>query len=517
MARAFGKEHAGYHHPNEMKNMLGDKFYSWVDCYNPPRGALVFFSASGEDKDYGHIGIYLGSGKVAHAYKLKNSSDYVREESISEVERLPTIVSYIGWAYPPEEWISGSAPVLSHPWPMSGHDAQNTYCSPYEGPGIPSTKRVIGFDDLWINSGLLVSSDATIYLSGQKTDATTIIAIEPEGNWRKLTEIPGIGRLEAISPQGTLYVMVWQGDSGEILALDFDGTKLWRSPLPASATSWTWLNGITIGPEGTIYTSCWDQEHASSSLTAFHPDGNKRWTLSDAHSNPAIAINGTVYVVMEEGKVCAYDSQRKKQWDDYDGRTDWPEYYDDVNYLMSIGSDGTVYVLPNMQGMQDVPYARLIALVPPSVKKWHADIPMAFHSQYDALYGPTIDTNNSLYIVEHKIEGNVTLLKVNSDGEVERFAGGNFIGSPIVDCNGTVYIGDTTYPLNLQTSELPESKIIAFNPDGSVQWISKLFNYDHIWPFAIGPDKIIYARGQRSLPDHGLVDDIVIIGSAGSR
>ena len=89
-----------------MKSKLRDKFYPIASCWNPPKGALVFFSASGEDQQLGHIGIYLGNGKIVHAYKLESSDDFVREESISDVVKLPNIVSYEGWAYPLENWLS---------------------------------------------------------------------------------------------------------------------------------------------------------------------------------------------------------------------------------------------------------------------------------------------------------------------------------------------------------------------------------------------------------------------------
>jgi len=76
------------------------KFYSSDNCYNPPRGALIFFSCTRDYTDYGHIGIYLGNGKVVHAY-----GKTVKIKKLPEIEQLRYIDSYIGWAYPPMNWL----------------------------------------------------------------------------------------------------------------------------------------------------------------------------------------------------------------------------------------------------------------------------------------------------------------------------------------------------------------------------------------------------------------------------
>lgn len=108
IANAFGQENAGYNHPNELKNELGDEFYSPFNGWNPPRGALIFFSGQGSEAgvDYaecGHIGIYLGNGEVVHAYGEVKTQELAGSPGI---EREKYIDFYMGWAYPPEEWIS---------------------------------------------------------------------------------------------------------------------------------------------------------------------------------------------------------------------------------------------------------------------------------------------------------------------------------------------------------------------------------------------------------------------------
>lgn len=70
---------------------------------NPPAGAYVFYDCAGplngEFKDWGHMGLSLGDGRVIHAW------DTVRIEDLHAVEQLtpppgwsPPI--YTGWASP---------------------------------------------------------------------------------------------------------------------------------------------------------------------------------------------------------------------------------------------------------------------------------------------------------------------------------------------------------------------------------------------------------------------------------
>lgn len=65
-----------------------------------PEGAFVFFSATGpidgETRNWGHVGLSLGDGRVIHAW------DHVRIDFIDEVERLQgapgwTQAKYLGW------------------------------------------------------------------------------------------------------------------------------------------------------------------------------------------------------------------------------------------------------------------------------------------------------------------------------------------------------------------------------------------------------------------------------------
>jgi hypothetical protein len=74
------------------------EFYFEDTSWDPPRGTLVFFSANPPYENEGHIGISLGNQEVIHALGR------VKIQSIAEIEENSFIDSYLGWAYPPEEF-----------------------------------------------------------------------------------------------------------------------------------------------------------------------------------------------------------------------------------------------------------------------------------------------------------------------------------------------------------------------------------------------------------------------------
>jgi outer membrane protein assembly factor BamB len=386
------------------------------------------------------------------------------------------------------------------------------------GPESPNTRLLLEFDEPGL-SGCLVSADGTVYINRHTSDAMSIIAIKPNGSHKEIVQSRGVGGLGAIGPGGTLYIMLWEENKGAILVLDAEGTELWRRSLPLCPYKLTWSKNILIGADGTIYASCGDRGNEASSLTVFSPDGTERWSLQDVHSYLAVAEDGTVYSVMEEGKVCAYDGQGEKKWE-YDGCNDWSRYYDRVNYSIAIGPDGTVFILPNMLGIQDAPASRLIALTPTLKKAWHVDIPVNINSEYEAVYGPAIAPDGSLYI----LEGN-NLFKISPDGKLELFAEGDFCPKgPIVDAAGIVYVSESTYANGEQLKDT--SQVIALNPDGSEKWCTAPLDFEiwldavgadgnfFIWPDAIGADGTIYARGEYWVNGQGVFQPIITIGES---
>jgi hypothetical protein len=76
-------------------------FYEAGSSWNPPEGALIFFSNQPlNGVEYGHIGIHLGEARVAHV----TPSGPVANDFIADVAARVG-GEYLGWAYPPLEWL----------------------------------------------------------------------------------------------------------------------------------------------------------------------------------------------------------------------------------------------------------------------------------------------------------------------------------------------------------------------------------------------------------------------------
>jgi cell wall-associated NlpC family hydrolase len=66
----------------------------WV---NAPRGAIVIFDKEGKN-NYGHVGIYLGAGRILHAHGT------VQDTTVEDAMAYSDVGNYLGWSYPPEAW-----------------------------------------------------------------------------------------------------------------------------------------------------------------------------------------------------------------------------------------------------------------------------------------------------------------------------------------------------------------------------------------------------------------------------
>lgn len=66
--------------------------YEQEEVQKPPRGALIFFDRTNDNKD-GHVGIYMGDGRIIHSYGK------VRIDNVEQVGKLDQgrlIGSYLG-------------------------------------------------------------------------------------------------------------------------------------------------------------------------------------------------------------------------------------------------------------------------------------------------------------------------------------------------------------------------------------------------------------------------------------
>jgi PKD repeat protein len=83
--------------------------------YNPDYGTIDL-------ANYGHIGIFLGNNKVVHAFGTVKIQDITEVEGLSDTDSQGNafeIDSYIGWTYPPNEWLQNQQPVSSFTYSCS--------------------------------------------------------------------------------------------------------------------------------------------------------------------------------------------------------------------------------------------------------------------------------------------------------------------------------------------------------------------------------------------------------------
>jgi len=218
-----------------------------------------------------------------------------------------------------------------------------------------------------------------------------------------------------------------------------------------------------------------------------------------------VSKDGTVYTYTASGKICAYDKQGGKQWE-YNAQLDWPDYYDKMMVWLSIGADGTIYILPwnyCTEQNENITHVSILALTPKGTQKWCIDFPPLYPNEGSF---PAVAPDGSIYIVLCK-SGNDegALYKISSNGKFEEIISGDFYNSalaPLVDSAGTIYI--TNY-LDLG------HEIIAVSLDGSQKWtldlrpfINSYFNSINL--IEMGKDGAIYILTE---------NDLLAIGPAG--
>lgn len=78
-----------------------DEYQAARNTGEPPLGAFVFYDCAGtidgEYKNWGHVGLYSGEGKVIHAWDKVRMDDYRDVRSLSPAPGW-TKPRYLGWA-----------------------------------------------------------------------------------------------------------------------------------------------------------------------------------------------------------------------------------------------------------------------------------------------------------------------------------------------------------------------------------------------------------------------------------
>jgi len=224
------------------------------------------------------------------------------------------------------------------PWPMNHGNPQSTGRSKYYGP----TQGVIDWslDSTYMMASLATGLDSNIIFM-ELINSYGLYSITPKGEtlWKIAEGISINSRHSSplIAKDGTIYIT--GGWSGELYAIDVDGTLKWKYNIHDLIRT----IGINIGLDGTIYFLADDKN-----LYALTPNGTLKWKYfhEDFESRSTVisfSPNGkTLYIPGTTKTVYAFDIDNQNiKWSFGDGRS---------GAAPMVDSQGNIYLLTVEQG-----------------------------------------------------------------------------------------------------------------------------------------------------------------------
>jgi len=180
----------------------------------------------------------------------------------------------------------------------------------------------------------VVGADGTVYFG---TDQE-FHAVWPDGTEKWRYPMDAEMSTAAFGPDGTVYVL---GDS--LYALTPEGARKWAMR--------GGMGGVAVGSDGAIYY-CTAGLYDNGELAVRNPDGTLRNTFAvsgGAHGTPALASDGTAYIIAGEGIVCALDKAGAVRW--------WYKTGGLITCDVVLGPAGTAYVRAHLGRGPDCVYA----------------------------------------------------------------------------------------------------------------------------------------------------------------
>ena len=239
------------------------------------------------------------------------------------------------------------------------------------------------------------------------------------------------------------------------------------------------MSSPSIGPDGTIYVSSYDQVYA------LQPDGGLRWKYRFGGDNwipsPVVGADGTLYVGAYDNRLYAISEEGVPHWayaipNGDNGNSIWSD--------PTIGPDGTIYI-------GGASRAHVYAFDADGTLKWGsemtgaaAQIALGSGGVIYAIcreWGPAVEAAGRLYALSA------------DGGLLWRTEAGGGISGVATDREGTIYV-TTCRGVNL--SEPRYGEVHARHPDGSLKWLYETGDLISSAP-VIGADG---RRGQRDLP-----------------
>jgi len=232
-----------------------------------------------------------------------------------------------------------------------------------------------------VRSSPAIAADGTVYFG---SNDNCLYALNPDGTlrWSCLTG-GSITSSPAVAADGTAYFVSYDN---HLYALEPDGALKWRYAFFGDIDCVT----AAVDSDGTIYCGALLRgallHGLSLSLCALNPDGSLRWarsTSGEVRSSPAIAMDGTIYVVsrgslMGDGVFYALNPDSTLRWRF--------EPHGSTYSSPAVSSDGTVYFGS---------WGNFYALRPDATLKWRYETGGGIASS------PTIGSDGTVYFTSN--------------------------------------------------------------------------------------------------------------------
>ena len=196
-------------------------FHHAASGWNPPKGALVFFTSTSE---YDHVGLCVGSRQVAHVEGDRKA--HIRE--LAYIVNLSYIHSYAGWSYPSEEWLGEvSIPAIAFFSDRNG----NAEIYTMDSAGANQTRLTFNTADDWDPEW---SPDGTkiVFQSWRDGNAEIYVMHSDGTNQTNMTRHPAEDAHPSWSPDGTKIVFCSDrhslGGAHDLYSMDADGSDCVR-------------------------------------------------------------------------------------------------------------------------------------------------------------------------------------------------------------------------------------------------------------------------------------------------
>jgi outer membrane protein assembly factor BamB len=266
-----------------------------------------------------------------------------------------------------------------------------------------------------------VSNDGIIYIPSDG-----LFALKSDGSMqRKISSANSQSPSSpAIAKDGTIFV----DNARKVQAFWSNGELRWE----ITSTHAEPRIAPSIARDGTVYASGQRDPQPGIQIVAFRPDGTEIWTSNVGYgaldSGIALGADGTLYFGGVYKTLYAMDSSGREKWRFTAGGA--------IESTPVVGEDGTIYF-----GAND---GKLYAVSPDGRLKW------TFTAPGPVISSPAVDSNGRIYFTSTGSPGSLNALDANGHllwtavGSPNNRTQSNFkgTGSPVLDRDGTLYVGD---------------------------------------------------------------------------